>query len=108
MEIANRADIGLVHRAIREGWNVDKPKVVSALMKALSDPDLVIEAAKVLLVADALDLKRERLEAKAREAEDTYRARLIRIAKTVPELHLREAAKLAGIELPSGPLFERQ
>jgi hypothetical protein len=107
MELASRADIGLAHRAIREGWNVDKPSIVAALMKALREPDLMMEAAKVLLVADALDLKREKMEAKAKEAEEAYRSRLMGVLRRIPEPELRAMLKASGIDgIPEdGPLF---
>jgi hypothetical protein len=107
MELASRADIGLAHRAIREGWNVDKPSIVAALMKALREPDLMMEAAKVLLVADALDVKREKMEAKAKEAEETYRSRLIGVLQRIPEPQLRAMLEGSGIDgIPeNGPLF---
>ena len=107
MELTSRADIGLAHRAIREGWNVDKPKVVAALMKALEEPDLMLEAAKVLLVADALDAKREKMEAKAKEAEEAYRSRLIAVLRRIPEPQLRAMFEASGIDgIPQGPLFQ--
>jgi hypothetical protein len=107
MELASRADIGLAHRAIREGWNVDKPSIVAALMKALREPDLMMEAAKVLLVADALDLKREKMEAKAKEAEEAYRSRLMGVLRRIPEPELRAMLEASGIDgVPEdGPLF---
>jgi len=106
MELASRADIGLAHRAIREGWNVDKPSIVAALMKALREPDLMMEAAKVLLVADALDLKREKMEAKAKEAEEAYRSRLMGVLRRIPEPELRAMLEASGIDgIPDGPLF---
>jgi hypothetical protein len=107
MELTSRADIGLVHRAIREGLNVDKPSVVAALMKALKEPDLMMEAAKVLLVADALDVKREKMEAKAKEAEEVYRSRLIGLLRRIPEPQLRAMLEASGIDgIPKdGPLF---
>jgi hypothetical protein len=106
MELASRADIGLAHRAIREGWNVDKPSIVAALMKALREPDLMMEAAKVLLVADALDVKREKMEAKAKEAEEAYRSRLMGALRRIPEPQLRAMLEGSGIDgIPDGPLF---
>ena len=107
MELTNRADIGLAHRAIREGWNVDKPVIVAALMKALEEPDLMMEAAKVLLVADALDVKREKIEAKAKEAEEAYRSRLIGVLRRIPEPQLRAMLEASGVDgIPEDePLF---
>jgi hypothetical protein len=54
----------MVNRALKEKWNVDKEAIKQALMQCLTDPDLAIDAAKVLLAADAIDCKREELDAK--------------------------------------------
>ena len=101
MLIETRKDLGLVSRALKERWNVDKEKIKQALMVALSDPDLAIDAAKVLLVADALDVKREELEAKQQAKENEQRLRLLELAQSVPVADLIELASQNGIGVGS-------
>lgn len=103
--IESNKDTRLVNRAIKQGWNVDKAAVKQALMGCLEDPDLKIKACKILLECDALDLKRDKLEAKTEAVETSYRARLLKLARTIPEDQLRLAAKISGIQVPDGPLF---
>jgi hypothetical protein len=55
LEIETARDLRLVNRALKEKWNVDKEAIKEALMQCLTDPDLAIDAAKVLLAADAID-----------------------------------------------------
>jgi hypothetical protein len=50
-------------------------------------------------------LKRDKLEAKTEAVETSYRARLLKLARTIPEDQLRLAAKISGIQVPDGPLF---
>lgn len=104
--IANEKDLGLVNRAITQRWNVDREAVKAALVRCLEDPKLAPKAAKILIDADAIDVKREKQAAKQEAAELDYRARIVRILQRVPEYQLRLTARTAGIELPDGPLFE--
>jgi hypothetical protein len=83
----------LVNRALKEKWNVDKEAIKQALMQCLTDPDLAIDAAKVLLAADAIDCKREELDAKREVKENEQRLRLLELAQSVP---IAELAKLAS------------
>jgi hypothetical protein len=83
----------LVNRALKEKWNVDKEAIKEALMQCLTDPDLAIDAAKVLLAADAIDCKREELDAKREVKENEQRLRLLELAQSVP---IAELAKLAS------------
>jgi len=83
----------LVNRALKEKWNVDKEAIKEALMQCLSDPDLAIDAAKVLLAADAIDCKREELDTKRESKENEQRLRLLELAQSVP---IAELAKLAS------------
>jgi hypothetical protein len=62
-------------------------------MECLTDPDLAIDAAKVLLAADAIDCKREELDAKREVKENEQRLRLLELAQSVP---IAELAKLAS------------
>ena len=93
MEIRTAKDLRLVNRALKEKWNVDKEAIKEALMQCLSDPDLAIDAAKVLLAADAIDCKREELDAKREAKENEQRLRLLELAQSVP---IAELAKLAS------------
>ena len=93
MEIRTSKDLRLVNRALKEKWNVDKEAVKEALMQCLTDPDLAIDAAKVLLAADAIDCKREELDAKREVKENEQRLRLLELAQSVP---IAELAKLAS------------
>jgi chaperonin GroEL (HSP60 family) len=90
-------DVKLVGRAIREGWNVDKEAIKQALMQCLTDPDLAIDAAKVLLAADAIDCKREELDAKREAKENEQRLRLLELAQSVPIAELTKLASENGI-----------
>ena len=93
MEIKTSKDLRLVNRALKEKWNVDKEAIKEALMQCLTDPDLAIDAAKVLLAADAIDCKREELDAKREVKENEQRLRLLELAQSVP---IAELAKLAS------------
>lgn len=97
MEIKKTSDIKLVGRAIREGWNVDKKAIRQALMECLSDPDLVVDAAKVLLAADAIDCKREELEEKRKAGEEQRRLQLLELAQRVSVGDLARIASEHGI-----------
>jgi hypothetical protein len=92
-----RRDIGLIRQALIKKWNVDKEAVKSALMNCLQDPDLAIDAAKCLLMADALDVKREESEAKREAKENEHRLRLLALAQSVPVADLAELASKNGI-----------
>lgn len=95
-------DVRLVGRALKEKWNVNRTKIKSALMNALADPDLAIDAAKVLLLADALDVKREELEQKKEVKENEQRLRLLELARSVPASELARLASENGIGSGSG------
>ena len=97
MRIEDRKDLRLVERALRNRWDVDKEKIKEALMKCLSDPDMAVDAAKVLLVADALDAKRDELETKKQAKENEQRLRLLELARSVPATELARIASEHGI-----------
>lgn len=101
LEIEKKSDIRLVGRAIREGWNVPKEAVVSALLSALRDPDLMIDAAKLLIAADGLDIKREELEQKQHGDTEQRRLQLLAIAQRLPA---GELAKLASANIRHGEI----
>lgn len=93
MEINTTKDLGLVNRAIKERWNVDREAIKAALMVCLQDPDLAPKAAKILLDADALDEKRDAAEERRLLKVDEHRLRLLELAQSVP---IAELAKLAS------------
>jgi hypothetical protein len=97
LEIESRKDLKLVGRAIRERWNVDKEAIKLALMGCLSDPDLSIDAAKILVAADAIDCKREELEDKKEAKENEQRLRLLALAQSIPVAELTQLASENGI-----------
>jgi hypothetical protein len=82
---------------LKERWNVDREKIKQALMVALGDPDLAVDAAKVLLVADALDVKRDEIEFKQQAKENEQRLRLLELAQSVPVAELAKLASENGI-----------
>ena len=102
MEINTTKDLGLVNRAIRERWNVDREAVKAALMVCLQDPDLAPKAAKILLDADALDEKRDAAEERRLLKEDEHRLRLLELAKSIPTAELAKLASENGIVGGSG------
>ena len=82
---------------MKERWDVDREEIKKALMVALGDPDLAIDAAKVLLAADILDAKREEMEFKQQAKENEQRLRLLELAKSVPVAELAKLASENGI-----------
>lgn len=102
MEINTTKDLGLVNRAIRERWNVDREAVKEALMVCLQDPDLAPKAAKILLDADALDEKRDAAEERRLLKENEQRLRLLELAKSIPVADLARLASENGIVGGSG------
>ena len=97
MEINTTKDLGLVNRAIKERWNVDREAVKAALMVCLQDPDLAPKAAKILLDADALDEKRDAAEERRLLKENEQRLRLLELAKSIPVADLARLASENGI-----------
>lgn len=102
MEINTTKDLGLVNRAIKERWNVDREAVKEALMVCLQDPDLAPKAAKILLDADALDEKRDAAEERRLLKENEQRLRLLELAKSIPVADLARLASENGIVGGSG------
>ena len=62
-------------------------------MQCLSDPDLCVDAAKVLIAADAIDCKREELEDKRRAGDEQRRLQLLELAQRVS---VRDLARIAS------------
>ena len=97
MEINSKRDLRLVGRAVKDRWNVDRERVKEALMQCLSDPDLAVDAAKILIAADALDAKREELEEKQRAGIEQRKLQLLELAQRLPVRELAELASNHGI-----------
>ena len=97
MEINTTKDLGLVNRAIKVRWSVDREAVKAALMVCLKDPDLAPKAAKILLDADALDEKRDAAEERRLLKENEQRLRLLELAKSIPVADLARLASESGI-----------
>ena len=97
MKIENAKDLGLVNRAVRERWNVDREAVKAALMVCLQYPDLAPKAAKILLDADALDEKRDAAEERKAIKENEQRLRLLELAQSIPVAELAKLASENGI-----------
>ena len=96
MELTTKRDIRLVCRAMNEGWNVDRSKVLNALMVVLetSDSDkLRVEAAKALIKADELNAKREAIQQRQLSGDSDRRLQLLELAQRIPA---SELAKLAS------------
>jgi hypothetical protein len=102
LEIKTKKDLRLVGRAIRERWGVDKEAIKLALMGCLRDPDLALDAAKILVAADAIDCKREELEDKREAKENEQRLRLLALAQSIPVAELVKLASENGIIGGSG------
>lgn len=85
MEISTIADIKLVGRSIAEDWPVDsslRESVVTKLLDIVVGPDekLSVAAARVLLAADALNIKKRIELEKIAQAEQERKRQLIEYA----------------------------
>jgi hypothetical protein len=101
----------MVGRAIREGWNVDKEFLKEALIDVinLKDPELMLEATKLLILADGLDVKREELALKRETKENELKLKLLAIAGSVPIAELAALASGNGIAVkPAGEIGTRE
>jgi hypothetical protein len=102
LDIKTRSDLRMVGRAIKERWSVDREAIKAALMQCLTDPDLAIDAAKILVAADAIDVKRQEIDDKKEAKENEQRLRLLELAKSVPVAELAKLASENGIVGGSG------
>jgi hypothetical protein len=98
VEVEKNSDIRLIGRALREGWDVPKEKVVDALLECIEnrDPDLMLGAAGLLMKADELDLKRMALEQKQDDESGEQRLRLLELAQRSSASDLAKRAKQLG------------
>jgi len=93
--IESKKDIKLIGRAIREGWNYDRQTVVAALMEIVEsrDPDLMLDAIDRLQRGDEIEIKRELADLKKAGDDNTFRLRLLELARHIePD----ELARLAS------------
>lgn len=99
MQLETSNDIRLVGRAIREGWDFDRKKVVAALMDVIErrDPDLMMEAIDRLQRGDEINIKREMLELKKLGDENHIRLRLLELARHIEPDELAKLASENGI-----------
>lgn len=72
-------------RAIKEGWPITDEKRNAIIERAMirarcGDPDTEDKAAKIILAADVVNLKRQQLEQKTIEAEHARKLQLIEAA----------------------------
>ena len=104
MEVEKKSDVRLISRAIREGWNVDKQMVISALQEVVinRDPDLMLGAAQLLLKADEIDVKREAIEQREIQSNDDRRLQLLELAQRIPATELARLASDNGISVDGG------
>ena len=103
MRLETKNDIRLVGRAIREGWDFDRAKVVAALMEVVEsrDPDLMMEAIDRLQKGDEINIKREMLELKKLGDENHIRLRLLELARHIEPDELARIASENGIACPA-------
>ena len=85
IEICNVADIRLIGRAMNEDWPVfkeQKESIVEKLMTIVEhgDPQLQIAASRALMMADALNQKRQAMQEKKLEQEQKRKLELIELA----------------------------
>jgi hypothetical protein len=98
LEIQTRADVRLLGRAVREDWPTSpqkKREAMKALMDviALRDPELTIEAVKVLIKADEANMKRQEIGLKQQALDDARRLQLLELARHLP---VGELARIAS------------
>jgi len=99
VQIESAKDLRMVSRAIREGWNFDRSKVVAALMEVVEnrDPELMLDAIGLLMKGDEINIKREMLELKKSGDENAIRLRLLELARHIEPTELARLASENGI-----------
>lgn len=99
MQLESKNDLRLVGRAMKEGWDFDRSKVVSALMELVErrDPDLMLDAISLLQKGDELNIKRELMELKKLGDENHMRLRLIELARNAGITGPAEPASQDGL-----------
>lgn len=86
-------------RAFNQKWNVDKEKIIAALMEVIEgrDPELLLDALDLARKMDLVDCKREELEIKKQADDNDERLRLLELAKSVPVADLARIASENGL-----------
>ena len=89
---------------MREDWPTSaeaKQEAMDALLEIirLKDPELSIEAIKVLIKADEANTKRRLVDIRENEANEQHRLRLLEFAKSLPVAELAKLASGSGITL---------
>ena len=99
MKIESKKDVRLIGRAIREGWDFDRAKVVAALMEVIEnrDHELMMEAIDKLQRGDEINIKREMLELKKAGDDNHIRLRLLELARHIEPTELARLASENGI-----------
>jgi hypothetical protein len=99
VRLETKNDVRLVGRAIREGWDFDRSKVVAALMELVENrnPDLMMDAIDKLQRGDEINIKRELLELKKLGDENLIRLRLLELARHAEPDELARLASENGI-----------
>ena len=103
--IETKADMRMIGRAIREGWNYDREKVVRMLMDVVeSDPEMALDAIDRLQKGEEIDLKRQEVELKRELVElkklgdeNHVRLRLLELARLVKPDELARLASEHGL-----------
>ncbi len=84
---------------MKEGWNFDRAKVVSALREVVlsRDPELMLKAVELLMKGDEINIKREMLELKKAGDDNAIRLRLLELARHIEPGELARLASQNGI-----------
>jgi hypothetical protein len=80
-------------------WLIDdkREEALSALMVAMKDPDLVVDAFKALLKADEVNIKRRLAQLKVEEANEKQRLRLLEFARSLSPDELARLSRQSGV-----------
>ena len=98
MQIERRSDLRMIGRAMKEGWNFDRSKVIDALMEVVDSRDpLMIDAIALLIKGDEINVKREMLELKKNGDENGIRLRLLELARNIEPTELARLASKNGV-----------
>lgn len=99
MRVESKADLKLIARAQREGWDYDRQKVIDALMDVVErrDPDLMLDAIDRLQKGDEIEIKRQLMELKKAGDENHVRLRLLELARLIEPTELAKLASENGI-----------
>ena len=99
-----KQELRLYSRAIKEGWPVSQQQRESVLataaqLLASGDPKLIELAADIVFKAEAINIKREELEAKGRSSDEDRRLQLLTLAQRLPVGELARLAASRGIDI---------